>query len=81
MVQQPTRDLTLIFPIKDELSAWLMSIKADCLFQAAAISEAEMQRVQAQAAEMIDSQKSGLVGRMDKQMAIRWPKHAPLCWL
>ena len=45
MVEQPTRDLTLIFPIKDELSAWLMSIKADCLFQAGAISEAEMQRV------------------------------------
>jgi hypothetical protein len=57
MLQQPTRDLILIFPIKDELSAWLMSIKADCLFQAGAISEAEMQQVQAQSAEMIDRKK------------------------
>jgi hypothetical protein len=58
MAQQPTRDLTLIFPIKDELSAWLMSIKADCLFQAGAISEAERQQVQVQAAEMIDCKKA-----------------------
>jgi hypothetical protein len=58
MAEQPTRDLKLIFPIKDELSAWLMSIKADCLFQAGAISEAERQQVQAQAAEMIDRKKA-----------------------
>ena len=58
MAQQLTRDLTLIFPIKDELSAWLMSIKADCLFQAGAISEAERQQVQVQAAEMIDCKKA-----------------------
>ena len=58
MAQQPTRDLTLAFPIRDELSAWLMSIKADCLFQAGAISEAERQQVQAQAAEMIDRKKA-----------------------
>ena len=58
MAQQPTRDLTLIFPIKDELSAWLMSIKADCLFQAGAISEAERQQVEVQAAEMIDCKKA-----------------------
>ena len=58
MAQQSTRDLTLIFPIKDELSAWLMSIKADCLFQAGAISEAERQQVQVQAAEMIDCKKA-----------------------
>jgi hypothetical protein len=35
-----------------------MSIKADCLFQAGGISEAERQQVQAQAAEMIDRKKA-----------------------
>lgn len=58
MERRSTRDLTLIFPIKDELSALLMSIKADCLFQAGAISEAERQQVQAQAAEVIDRRKA-----------------------
>jgi hypothetical protein len=47
-------DLALIFPIKDEPSAWLMSLKAVCLYQAGVISEAEKQQVHAAAAAAID---------------------------
>ena len=41
------RDLNmdLIFPIRDEPSAWLMSLKADCLYKAGVLSESEKQAV------------------------------------
>jgi hypothetical protein len=42
------RDLNmeLIFPIRDEPSAWLMSLKAECLYKAGVLSESEKQAVQ-----------------------------------
>ena len=43
-------DLDLIFPIKDEPSAWLMSLKADCLYSAGVITERDKLAVQAKAA-------------------------------
>ena len=42
-------DLDLIFPINDEPSAWLMGLKADCLFRAGVISERQKQAVRAKA--------------------------------
>jgi hypothetical protein len=41
------RDLNmeLIFPIRDEPSAWLMSLKAECLYKAGVLSESEKQAV------------------------------------
>ncbi len=38
--------LKFIFPIKDEPSAWLMEIKADCLVKAGIISEKDRNWVQ-----------------------------------
>jgi hypothetical protein len=42
-------DLDLVFPIRDQASALLMSFKAHCLFRADVISESERQRVRAKA--------------------------------
>ena len=38
---QPARDMELIFPITDAISAALMLIKADCLHKVGIINEAE----------------------------------------
>jgi hypothetical protein len=45
MSNAPNLDLALIFPIKDEQSACLMSLKAECLYRAGVLSEAEKQAV------------------------------------
>jgi hypothetical protein len=45
MSRTPSLDLALIFPINDEQSACLMSLKAECLFRAGVLSEAEKQAV------------------------------------
>jgi hypothetical protein len=42
---QHARDIELIFPIKDALSAALMVIKADCLHNAGVISDGDKQWV------------------------------------
>jgi hypothetical protein len=43
-------DLALIFSIRDDVSAWLMSLKADCLCRAGVIAEEERLQVYAKAA-------------------------------
>jgi hypothetical protein len=45
MSHDPALDLAAIFPIKDQESACLMSVKAECLYKAGVLSEAEMQTV------------------------------------
>ena len=45
MSHASNRDLALIFPIEDEPSACLMSLKAECLYRAGVLSEAEKQAV------------------------------------
>jgi hypothetical protein len=47
-------DIELIFPIKDAASAALMLIKADCLYKAGIISEAEKQLVDSRARPLVD---------------------------
>ena len=45
MSHAPNLDLALIFPIKDAPSACLMSLKAECLYKAGVLSEAEKQAI------------------------------------
>jgi len=47
-------DIDLIFPIKDETSAWLMCLKAESLCEAGIIDTDEMNAVLERAAEVID---------------------------
>jgi hypothetical protein len=44
-------DIDALFPIKDEASAWLMSLKAECLLRAGIITEGDRQVVEARAAQ------------------------------
>jgi len=44
--------MDLIFPIRDEPSAWLMSLKAECLYKAGVLSESEKQTVQERAGRL-----------------------------
>ena len=48
------RNIELIFPIKDAVSAALMTIKADCLHKAGIINEAEKQHVHSRARTFLD---------------------------
>ena len=47
-------DIDLIFPIKDEVSAWLMCLKAELLFEAGVIDVDEKCIVLAHAAAFLD---------------------------
>jgi hypothetical protein len=47
-------DIDLIFPMKDEVSAWLMCIKAELLFEAGIIDSDEMSAVLNRAAAVLD---------------------------
>ena len=47
-------DIDLIFPIKDEVSAWLMCLKAELLFDAGVIDADEKCAVLARAAAVLD---------------------------
>jgi hypothetical protein len=53
-------DIDLIFPMKDEVSAWLMCLKAELLFEAGVIDSDEMSAVFERAAAVVDrvSQKA-----------------------
>jgi hypothetical protein len=50
MPHQPNLDLGVIFPIRDQASAWLMCFKADCLHRAGVITETQRQQVHQSAA-------------------------------
>ena len=47
-------DIDLIFPMKDEVSAWLMCIKAELLFEAGIIDSDEISVVLQRAAAVLD---------------------------
>ena len=47
-------DIDLIFPIKDEVSAWLMCLKAELLFDAGVIDTDEKCAVLSRAAAVLD---------------------------
>ena len=47
-------DIDLIFPMKDEVSAWLMCVKAELLCEAAIIDSDEMSAVLQRAAAVLD---------------------------
>ena len=47
-------DIDLIFPMKDDVSAWLMCIKAELLFEAGIIDSNEMSAVLERAAAVLD---------------------------
>jgi hypothetical protein len=49
------RDIEVIFPIKDAMSAALMVIKADCLHKAGIISDREKQWVDSRAGTFLDN--------------------------
>jgi hypothetical protein len=51
---QRSWDSEVIFPIKDVASAALMLTKADCLYKAGIISEAEKQLVDSRARPFVD---------------------------
>ena len=44
----------LIFPVKDEISAWLMCVKAETLYQAGIIDTNELNAVLERAAAVLD---------------------------
>jgi hypothetical protein len=47
-------DIDLIFPIKDEVSAWLMYLKAELLFEAGVIDSNELSAVLERVATVLD---------------------------
>jgi len=47
-------DIDLVFPIKDEVSAWLMCLKAELLFEAGVIDTDEKCTVLQRAAAVFD---------------------------
>jgi hypothetical protein len=47
-------DIDLIFPMKDEVSAWLMCIKAELLFEAGIIDSDEISAVLERAAAVLE---------------------------
>ncbi len=50
----PHLDIDLIFPIKDEVSAWLMYLKAELLFEAGVIDSNELSAVLERIAAVLD---------------------------
>ena len=50
-------DIDLIFPMKDEVSAWLMCIKAELLFEAGIIDSDEISAVLQRAAAVLDQEQ------------------------
>jgi hypothetical protein len=47
-------DVDLIFPMKDEVSVWLMCLKAELLFEAGIIGSDEISAVLQRAAAVLD---------------------------
>jgi hypothetical protein len=47
-------DIDLIFPIKDDVSAWLMYLKAELLFEAGVIDSDELSAVLERVAAALD---------------------------
>jgi hypothetical protein len=47
-------NLDLVFPIKDEVSAWLMCLKAESLFEAGIIDADELSAVLERAVALLD---------------------------
>jgi hypothetical protein len=47
-------NIDLVFPIKDEVSAWLMCLKAESLYEAGIIDTDEMSAVLERAAAVLD---------------------------
>jgi hypothetical protein len=47
-------NIDLIFPIKDDVSAWLMCLKAESLYEAGIIDTGEMNTVLERAAAVLD---------------------------
>jgi len=47
-------DIDLIFPIKDEVSAWIMYLKAELLFEAGVIDSDELSAVLQRVAATLD---------------------------
>jgi len=47
-------NIDLIFPMKDEVSAWLMCVKAETLYQAGIIDTDELNAVLERAAAVLD---------------------------
>ena len=47
-------DIDLIFPMKDEVSAWLMCVKAELLFEAGIIDSDEISAVLERAAAVLE---------------------------
>ena len=50
-------DIDLIFPMKDEVSVWLMCLKAELLFEAGIIDSDEISAVLQRAARVLDQEK------------------------
>jgi hypothetical protein len=47
-------NIDLVFPIKDDVSAWLMRLKAEALYEAGIIDSEEMNAVLERAAAVLD---------------------------
>jgi hypothetical protein len=48
-------NIALVFPIKDEISAWLMCVKAEMLFEAGIIDSDELSAVLQRAAAVLEA--------------------------
>ncbi len=59
-------NIDLVFPIKDEVSAWLMCLKAESLYEAGIIDSDEMSAVLERVAAVLD------------QAQLEKPRHRPL---
>jgi hypothetical protein len=62
-------DMELIFPIRDEPSAQLMSLKAECLYIAGVISKCEEQLVLGKAAKALTASNCKQSTRRSDQTA------------
>ena len=52
-------NIDLVFPIRDEVSAWLMCLKADLLYDAGIINDNELNAVIERAAAAIEQSEKG----------------------
>jgi len=70
-------NIDLVFPIRDEVSAWLMCLKAELLYDAGIINDNELNAVIGRAAAAIErSENGGRNSQICDQLGERTPANA-----
>ena len=70
-------NIDLVFPIRDEVSAWLMCLKAELLYDAGIINDNELNAVIGRAAAAIERSEKG--GQDQPDMRPAWGAHTSEC--